>query len=113
MIGVVGIGCVTRTFTFPIVFTFLFALYYPFVIKSEERRLKKLFGNDFEAYAKKVSPFFPRCSTFFEPEQYLVRPSKYRYHMLSAIWFVWFVGILEIIRGIKVMGWLPSLWSLY
>ena len=113
MIGVVGIGCVTRTLTFPIVFALLFALYYPFVIKSEEKRLKKLFGDDFEAYAKRVPPFFPRFSAFFEPEQYLVRPAKYRYHMLSAIWFVWFIGILEIIRGIKVMGWLPALWSIY
>ena len=106
MIGVVGIGCATETFTFPIFFIVLFSLYYPFVIKSEERRLKKLFGVEFEEYAKRVPPFFPRFSTFLEP-------AKYRYHIYSAIWFIWFVGILEVIRGLKAIGLFASLWSLY
>jgi len=113
MIGVVGIGCATETFSFPIFFIVLFSLYYPFVIRSEERRLKKLFGIEFEEYAKRIPPFFPKFSAFFEPEKYLVKPAKYRYHIYSAIWFVWFVGILEIIRGLKAIGLFASLWALY
>ncbi|WP_155303298.1 methyltransferase family protein [Desulfosarcina widdelii] len=113
MIGVIGIGCATETFTFPIVFIFLFALYYPFVIKSEERRLQQLFGSVFERYSKKVSTFFPRLSTFSEPEEYVVKPAVYRNHIFSALWFVWIVGVLEVIEGLREIGVLSSLWTLY
>lgn len=113
MIGVLGIGCATETLTFPILFILLFALYYPFVIKSEERRLGQLFGAAFDRYTKKIPAFFPRFSTFSEPENYRVKPAVYRNHMFSALWFVWIVGILEVIEGLREIGLLSSLWSLY
>jgi len=112
-IGVIGIGCCTETITFPIVFTILFTLYYPFVIKSEEKRLKQLFGVEFKEYKKKVPAFFPRFSTFVEPENYTVKPAVYREHIYSALWFIWIIGILEVIQGIKDIGLFESLWSLY
>ncbi|MCK4825579.1 isoprenylcysteine carboxylmethyltransferase family protein [bacterium] len=113
MIGVVGIGCSTETFTFPIVFIILFALYYPFIIKSEEKRLKQLFGVEFEEYTKRVPAFFPRLSIFAEPENYSVKPAVYRKHIFSALWFIWIVGILEVIEGMREIGLFTSLWSLY
>jgi protein-S-isoprenylcysteine O-methyltransferase Ste14 len=113
MIGMIGIGCATETLTFPIIFILLFALYYPFVIKSEEKRLKQLFRVSFEQYTDRVPAFFPRFSTFSEPENYLVKPSVYRKHILSALWFVWLAGILEVIEGLKEIGLFSSLWSLY
>ncbi len=113
MIGVVGIGCSTETFTFPIVFIILFALYYPFIIKSEEKRLKQLFGVEFEEYTKRVPAFFPRLSIFAEPENYSVKPAVYRKHIFSALWFIWIVGILEVIEGMREIGLFKSLWSLY
>lgn len=113
MIGLLGIGCATETLTFPIVFILLFALYYPLVIKSEEKRLKQLFGAAFEEYTKSVPAFFPRLSAFSEPKNYLVKPAVYRKHIFSALWFVWLVGILEVIEGLREIGILSSLWSLY
>jgi len=113
MIGVLGIGCATETLTFPILFILLFALYYPFVIKSEERRLGQLFGAAFDRYTKKIPAFFPRFSTFSEPKNYLVKPAVYRNHMFSALWFVWIVGILEVIEGLREIGLMSALWSLY
>ena len=113
MIGVFGIGCATETFTFPVVFILLFALYYPFVIKSEERRLKQLFGVAFEQYTKTISAFFPRLSTFSEPKTYIVKPSVYRKHIFSALWFVWIIGFLEVIEGLREIGVLSYLWTLY
>jgi protein-S-isoprenylcysteine O-methyltransferase Ste14 len=113
MIGVLGIGCATETFTFPIMFIILFVFYYPFVIKSEERRLKQLFGEAFEKYTKTISTFFPRRSTFSEPKTYIVKPSVYRKHIFSALWFVWIVGFLEVIEGLREIGVFSSLWTLY
>ena len=113
MIGVIGVGCATETFTFPIVFILLFASYYGFVIKSEEERLKKLFGVAFDEYAKTVPAFFPRLSLLSEPENYNVKPALYRRHIFSALWFIWIVGILEVIEGMKEIGFLKTLWLLY
>ncbi len=113
LIGAVGIGVATETLTFPILFTVLFALYYPFVILSEERRLKQLFGTSFDDYAIRVPRFFPKLSTFSEPENYNVKPVVYRNHIFSALWFVWLIGVLEVIEGLREIGVISSLWSLY
>jgi protein-S-isoprenylcysteine O-methyltransferase Ste14 len=113
MIGLLGIGFATETLTFPLVFIILFALYYPFVIKSEGRRLRKRFGAAFEDYTQRVPSFFPKFSTFSEPEQYVVKPGVYRNHMFSALWFVWLVGALEVIEGLREIGVLTSFWSIY
>jgi len=113
LIGVAGIGCATETFTYPIVFIVLFALYYPFVIKSEGKRLKQRFGAEFEQYTQRVPAFFPRLSTFDEPDSYTVKPGVYRSHIFSALWFIWIVGILEVIEGMHDIGLLISIWSIY
>ena len=112
-VGGVGVGCTTETFTFPVVFIVLFALYYPLVIKGEEKRLKQIYGVEFEEYIKRVPAFFPSVSTFFEPENYNVKPVVFRRHIFSALWFVWIVGILELIEGMREIGVFLSLWSLY
>ncbi|MBT3176869.1 MAG: isoprenylcysteine carboxylmethyltransferase family protein [Desulfobacula sp.] len=113
MIGVLGIGFCTETFTFPALFVLLFSGYYPFVIKSEEKRLQKLFGVQYIKYSKKVPAFFPKFSNFEEPDTYMVNPRVYRVHIFSAFWFIGIVGILEIIEGIREIGLASYLWSLY
>ena len=112
-IGAVGIGFATETLTFPIIFTVLFSLYYPFVIRSEERRLKQLFGTAFDDYSITVPRFFPKLSSFSEPESYNVKPVVYRNHIFSAVWFVWLIGVLEFIKGLRDIGVVPSLWTFY
>ena len=113
MVGVLGIGFCTETLTFPIVFILLFSGYYPFVIKSEEKRLQSMFGSAFEKYTQKIPGFFPKVSTFEEPKTYQVNPVVYRIHIFSALWFVWSVGILEVIEGLREIGLLNALWSVY
>ena len=113
MLGMVGVGFSTETFTFPIVFILLFSLYYTFVIKSEENRLRKKFGAAFEEYTEKVPAFFPNFSTFEEPHTYIVNPAVYRRHIFSALWFIWIVGIIQLIEGMKEIEFLTHLWSLY
>lgn len=113
MLGIVGIGFATETFTIPLAFIFLFSIYYPFVIKSEENRLESSFGYVFKEYKKKVPSFFPKFSSFEEPAEYIVSPIVYRQHVFSALWFIWIVGILEVIEGLKEIGLIGNLWTLY
>jgi protein-S-isoprenylcysteine O-methyltransferase Ste14 len=113
MLGIVGIGFATETFTFALIFGILFALYYPNIIKREEDRLAAMFFGDFEDYKKKVPSFFPRVARFEESSSYTVNTVIYRRHIFSALWFVWIIGIIELLGGLKELGLFGSLWVVY
>ena len=46
-LGAIGIGLCTETLFYPLLFSLIFAIYYPSIIGREELRLRQLFG---EAY---------------------------------------------------------------
>ncbi|MGD9782055.1 MAG: isoprenylcysteine carboxylmethyltransferase family protein [Kiritimatiellia bacterium] len=111
--GALGIGFCTETFTFPLAVLVVMILYYPLVVRKEERRLREYFGSDMDDYLKRVPAFFPKFSLFSEPETYTVKPAAYRRHMFSALWFVWIVGLIELAEGLKEIGWIKSFGSIY
>ena len=111
--GALGVGCCTETFTFPLALLGAMILYYPWVIRKEEGRLREFFGAAFDDYARRVPVYFPKLSLFAEPEFYTVKPAAYRRHMFSALWFVWIVGLIELGEGLKEIGWIPSFWFIY
>jgi protein-S-isoprenylcysteine O-methyltransferase Ste14 len=108
-VGAVGLGLATETFTFGVVFALWFAVFYPPVIRAEERRLRDLHGARFEDYAGRVPRFFPRFSLLVEPDTYVVQPIKFRNHLLDALWFVWGLGLLELLEAAHVYALLPTL----
>ena len=112
-LGALGIGFCTETVTFPLLILTAMALYYPLVVRKEERRLRERFGLDFDAYAQRVSAFCPKFALFSEPELYSVKPVVYRRHMFSALWFIWIAGLLELAEGLKELGWVHPFWSFY
>ena len=112
-IGALGVAFASETLTFPVLTAIGFFLYYPLVIQREERDLERLFGREFEEYKRRVPAVIPRLSSFYEPEEYTVNPRIYRRHMFSALWFIWIVGILELLEGLKELGVIHALWSLY
>ena len=111
--GALGVGFCTETFTFPALLLAVMILYYPLVVRKEERRLRERFGGDFDDYARRVPAFFPNLALFSEPDTYLVKPIVYRRHMFSALWFVWIVGLIELAEGLKELGWMPSFWAFW
>ena len=113
LIGVVGVGLATETFTYPILFTVFYLVYYPFVVTGEEKRLRELFGAEFDDYSRKTPKIIPDFHGFIEPKSYIVNPRIYRRHIFSALWFVWIVGFLEVLEGLREIGLLPEIWSLY
>jgi len=108
-VGAVGLGLATETFTFGVLFALWFALFYPPVIRAEERRLLDLHGARFEDYTRRVPRFFPRFGLLVEPEHYTVRPVHFRNHLLDALWFVWGLGLVELIEAVHMYQLLPTL----
>jgi protein-S-isoprenylcysteine O-methyltransferase Ste14 len=90
-LGAVGVAAGTETLTFMAGVALIFALYYPYVIREEEKKLLALHGERFAQYRREVPAFFPRLAalrSFREGEELTVNPRLFRKHLFSAIWFV-------------------------
>lgn len=111
--GGVGVGLATETLLVPCCIIGLFLIYYPSVIRSEEKRLSSLFGESYKIYCMTTPSFFPRLSLLSEPEEYTVNPKVFRKHIFGALWFVWLVGILELIEAFHEAGILPTYFVIY
>ena len=112
-LGAVGVGLCTETVTIPAILTVLFAAAYPAVVRGEEARLAELFGKPYQDYLGHTPAFFPRIGLLREPQSYLVNPRVFRRSLFDALWFIWTVGILEIIEELHELGLLPVLLRLY
>jgi len=112
-LGAVGIGLSTETFLITFVISFGYAIYYRFVMHSEEAVLLKKHGDAYRNYRDATPAFFPRLSLLREPETYTVNPQIFRKHAFDALWFMWIVGIIEIIEVFHDLGALPVIFKIY
>lgn len=115
-IGGAGVSLATETFTIPLVVILAFILYYPFVIKKEEKRLEGFFGDKYAQYRQTTPSFIPSLKSFKamkEPETYSVNPRIFSHNIFDALWFIWLIGIFELLGGLKEAGILPILFQLY
>jgi len=112
-LGGVGVGLASETLILPGIILIGFALYYPLVIRAEERKLQNMYGKDFDDYMNVTPRFFPSFRSFKEPEKYTVRPRAFRKGLFDVLWFVWLVGILELIEAFHEYEVLPVLLRLY
>ena len=113
LLGTIGLGMDTETLIVPIVAAVGFMLFYPSVIEQEEEKLRRLHGEAFELYCRATPGFWPTFSKLREPEAYVVRPAFFRRRLFDSLWFVWGIGILEIIEGLHESGALVTLFKLY
>lgn len=112
-LGGLGLGLATETATVPLIIIAGFVLYYPLVIKAEERRLQSAHGKDFEDYLRSIPSFFPSLAKFVEPEHYTVNCASFRRGLFDAMWFVWLVGIVELVEALHEDNIVPIWLALY
>lgn len=112
LIGVIGVGMTTGAYTVPLVIIVLFSVYYPFVIKNEQEFLLGVYKEDFANYIKNVPCFFPDFSKYHEPEEYVVKPKRFKRFLTEVVWFIWLVGLIRLIEGLKELGYLPTLFHI-
>ena len=111
--GGVGVGLASEGLMLPSVILIGFALYYPFLIKAEERKLRNIHGKQFDDYIDSTPRFFPSFVLLKEPQEYTVKPQAFRKGLFDALWFVWLVGILELIEAFHEFEILPIFLRLY
>jgi protein-S-isoprenylcysteine O-methyltransferase Ste14 len=113
MLGGIGVGLTTETFTIPLLLLVVFALYYPNVIQREQKRLSELHNDKYTEYCKKTPCFLPSFLLFHEPKKYVMNPIIFRRSIFDNLWFIWLIGISELIDGLHQANALPSLFPLY
>lgn len=99
-LGFTGIGLSTETLTLSLGFVLVFALVYPVIIRREEIFLQDKFGRAFSDYCARTPRFFPNLRAFHEPERYVVNPRQFRGAMGDVLWFVWLVGVIELVEAL-------------
>lgn len=112
-IGAVGVGLTTETMTIPLLILITFAIHYPSVILSEEKKLRNLHGNDYNDYFNTVPRFFPKISLLKEPKECTIDPVVFKKHMFSAMWFLFFIGIIQLVDSLQDIGYLKSFFTIF
>ena len=113
LLGGLGIGLATETFTIPVIILIGFILFYPLLMDHEEKSLSKTFGREFQSYFQRTPKFFPKFSLFNTPEECNVGIKVFTRALIRSFFFIWMIGLLELIEGIQQSGIVPTLFSLY
>ena len=106
LLGWAGVGLATETFSFGIAFVLIFLLLYPHIIRREEEHLRTKFGHAFTEYCRRTPRFFPNPKAFHEPESYVVNPKVFRRATGDVLWFIWLVGIIELVEALHEYGFI-------
>jgi protein-S-isoprenylcysteine O-methyltransferase Ste14 len=112
-LGSVGVGLTSETLAVPAIIAMAFALYYPFVIRSEEATLSQLHPEQFDQYRREVPAFFPAWSRLSELSDHTVQLKTFRRHIASAIWFVWLPGLIHLVDFLHDHKYLASFCKMY
>ena len=108
-IGYAGILVATRQLLLVPIGLVLFLVYYHFVIGSEERRLRELFGAEFEAYCEKVKVVLPAIGNYWSRPVFDMNPKFYRRAMADAGMFWLVLALVELLHRFKVAQTIPQL----
>ncbi len=112
LIGIAGIGLATGSLLILALLTLSFGLYYPFIIRREEKGMKQLHGPEFQSYMERVPRFFPKVSLYSEPATYLVKTKELRRALLDASYFLWVYGAVQLIQELHTAAILPALFRI-
>lgn len=112
-LGGIGVGFCSETVTMALLIAAGFLLYYPFVIRAEERTLRRRHGDVFDEYVAKTPRFWPSLGLLQEPEEYTVKPKVFRGAVFDAMVFVWIAGMLELVEALHAQHVIRPLLQLY
>ena len=112
-IGGLGAMLVTQTLLFPALFALTFLSYYQPVMRNEEKTLKSIHGESFEAYRQAVPLFWPRSLKFVEPKDYSLDARRFRRFLIEVIWFIVIAAVVQAVHQLHAVEVLPVWFRVY
>jgi len=110
-IGAFGIGLVSDNLYILVLLVFIFGLYYPFVIRGEERNLHSVHGKAFEVYRKRTPMFIPRISLYHDEPSLEIDTRLFRRNFFSVMWFPLIFLLVLLVERLHEFGALPILFN--
>jgi protein-S-isoprenylcysteine O-methyltransferase Ste14 len=107
LLGGIGVCVTTGTWTAPLLFLAVFAGLYPFVVRHEERNLRRRHGAAFDAYCRSTPALLPAFQRLREPEEYPVRLRLWRTHLLGCAWPLLAIAWIVLVQSLHAHGLLP------
>jgi len=112
LLGMAGVGFATETVTLGLLFPTVFLAGYVGVVRREEEKLRGQFGPHFDSYCRSTPRFMPHLASLSEPSTYEVSPRLFRRSLGDVVWFVWCVGLVQLVVTLHERGILPAVWRL-
>jgi len=113
LIGATGIGLVTHSLAVLAFIIVAFAIYYPFVIVGEERKLATILGQDYQEYVKRVPRFFPNFKLFTQPQEYTVKPRVFYKDLRDCSMFIVTYCLILLINVLKASEIIPTYFTIF
>jgi protein-S-isoprenylcysteine O-methyltransferase Ste14 len=110
--GALGICILSRSILVSGSILLAFAVYYPLVIRAEEKHLAQVHGESFRQYCSSVPSFTPKLSLFHEPKDYPVNARLFRRAFFSVMWFPLAFLLIHFLGHLQEMGIVPVLLSI-
>jgi protein-S-isoprenylcysteine O-methyltransferase Ste14 len=111
-LGAVGIGLFTRNFMVIVLILAMFGVYYPFVIRGEEERLRDMHGSTLDEYLSRVPMFIPKPSLYHDDFSYSVDTRLFRRAFFSVVWFPLIYFFLDAVARLHAAGVIPVLFTI-
>lgn len=106
LLGITGVGAASGMLSLIVILPILFLIGYYFVIRSEERKLFQIHGDQFLAYCQKVPRFWPALTGLNEVEKHEFSPKLFHRTFWEASTFLlgWlFVVVIHIMHGLDML----------
>jgi protein-S-isoprenylcysteine O-methyltransferase Ste14 len=113
LIGALGVAMTSHSLTIFLLVAIFFLFYYPGVIRSEESKLRPLYGKAFDVYCASTPSFFPRKFGNLSETPRVVEVRLFRKHMSEAIWFILAAALVSAVDTLHAHGILPTVFTMF
>ena len=112
LIGALGIGLVSENLLILALMVVFYAVYYPFTILAEEKKLEGTFGDAYLEYKRRTPRFLPKPSLYKGAESYTINAKVFVRNFIDGMWFIWIFILLHTIEMAQNSGYLPVYWKI-
>jgi len=104
-LGLTGVALASERLALMIVVPVLSSGYYLALIRSEEKRLRALFGEEYEAYCARVPRIVPHVKGYSTPETVAVTVDHYLPGIIKAMGYLWMLFLVQLMETLAPVAW--------
>lgn len=100
-LGVIGLTLVARSEPLGLILIPIFWGYHHFVIRSEEKCLREIFGNPYDQYCREVPRLLPNFRLYWSRTSLAIDPRVIGRALSEVAWFLIAVTCLEVVEHMR------------